>query len=148
MVAKQIRAVFSNQAISMLLILIVMWFVLSLLSPYFFTIGNISEITLQTAVIGIIAAGETLIIISGGIDLSVGSIFACSGVLGGLVLQKSDNLPAALLTTILLWRDLGVSERFIYNPSTGAAIYRDAGDAGDCERIRFDPFKGHPDFWS
>src|SRR6202011_3472216 len=108
MVAKQIRAVFSNQAISMLLILIVMWFVLSLLSPYFFTIGNISEITLQTAVIGIIAAGETLIIISGGIDLSVGSIFACSGVLGGLVLQKNANLPAALLTTILFGGVLGL----------------------------------------
>ena len=148
MVAKQIRAVFSNQAISMLLILIVMWFVLSLLSPYFFTIGNISEITLQTAVIGIIAAGETLIIISGGIDLSVGSIFACSGVLGGLVLQKSCQFAGRASHHHLLRRDLGLSERFFYNPATGATIYRDAGDAGHRERIRFDPFKGHPDFWS
>ncbi|MBV8142948.1 MAG: ribose ABC transporter permease, partial [Verrucomicrobia bacterium] len=78
MIANKIRAVSSNQAVSMLLILMAMWFVLSRLSPYFFTVGNLSEITLQTAVIGIIAAGETLIIISGGIDLSVGSIFACS----------------------------------------------------------------------
>ena len=112
MITRQIRAVFSNQAISMSLILIAMWFVLSLLSPYFFTVGNISEITLQTAVIGIIAAGETLIIISGGIDLSVGSIFACSGVLGGLVLQKTANLPAALLTTILFGGVLGLFNGF------------------------------------
>ena len=112
MITRQIRAVFSNQAISMLLILIAMWFVLSLLSPYFFTVGNISEITLQTAVIGIIAAGETLIIISGGIDLSVGSMFACSGVLGGLVLQKTANLPAALLTTILFGGVLGLFNGF------------------------------------
>ena len=88
MISRQIRAVFSNQAVSMFLILIAMWFVLSRLSPYFLTVGNISEITLQTAVIGIIAAGNTLIIISGGIDLSVGSIFACSGVARGTGFTK------------------------------------------------------------
>jgi ribose transport system permease protein len=112
MLSRQIRAVLSNQAVSMLLILIAMWFVLSLLSPYFFTVGNLSEITLQTAVIGIIAAGETLIIISGGIDLSVGSIFACSGVLGGLVFQKTANLPAALLTTIICGGIFGLANGF------------------------------------
>src|SRR6476659_11175117 len=101
MIARQVRAVFSNQAISMFLILIAMWLVLSLLSPYFFTVGNLSEITLQTAVIGIIAAGETLVILSGGIDLSVGSMFACSGVAGGLVFQASGNLWLTLGATLL-----------------------------------------------
>src|ERR1700757_3287961 len=105
---RDIRRLFSNQAVSMLVILIGMWLVLSRLSPYFLTVGNISEITLQTAVIGIIAAGETMIIISGGIDLSVGSMFACSGVLGGLVLQKTANLPAALLTPIIFGGILGL----------------------------------------
>jgi ribose transport system permease protein len=112
MISRKIRALFSNQAISMLLILILMWFVLSLLSPYFFTVGNLSEITLQTAVIGIIAAGETLIIISGGIDLSVGSIFACSGVLGGLMFQRTANLPATLLTTVICVGVLGLANGF------------------------------------
>jgi ribose transport system permease protein len=112
MISRKIRALFSNQAISMLLILILMWFVLSLLSPYFFTVGNLSEITLQTAVIGIIAAGETLIIISGGIDLSVGSIFACSGVLGGLMFQRTANLPATLLTTVICGGVLGLANGF------------------------------------
>jgi ribose transport system permease protein len=106
------RKVISNQAVSMLLILISMWIVLSLLSPYFFTVGNISEITLQTAVVGIIAAGETLIIISGGIDLSVGSMFACSGVVGGLAYQRTSNLPLTLLTTILTGGVLGVANGF------------------------------------
>jgi ribose transport system permease protein len=106
------RKVISNQAVSMLLILISMWIVLSLLSPYFFTVGNISEITLQTAVVGIIAAGETLVIISGGIDLSVGSIFACSGVVGGLVYQRTSDLPSTLLTTILVGGVLGMANGF------------------------------------
>src|ERR1700751_5740804 len=109
---RDIRQLFSNQAVSMLVILIGMWLVLSRLSRYFFTVGNISEITLQTAVIGIIAAGETLINISGGIDLSVGSMFACSGVLGGLVLQKTANVPAALLTTIIFGGTIGLLNGF------------------------------------
>jgi ribose transport system permease protein len=103
----QLRAVLSNQAVSMLLILIVMWFLLSLLSPYFFTVSNLSEITLQTAVIGIIAAGETLVILSGGIDLSVGSAFACSGVAGGLVFQPTGNLWLTLAATLLTGAVLG-----------------------------------------
>lgn len=91
----------------MLLILIVMWFLLSLLSPYFFTVGNLSEITLQTAVIGIIAAGQTLVILSGGIDLSVGSVFACSGVAGGLVFQVTRNLWLTSVATLLTGAALG-----------------------------------------
>ena len=67
-----------NQAVSMSFILIGLWIILAFLSPYFFTVTNIFEITLQTAVIGIIAVGQTFVIISGGIDLSVGSVFACS----------------------------------------------------------------------
>jgi ribose transport system permease protein len=103
----QLRAVLSNQAVSMLLILIVMWFLLSLLSPYFFTVGNLSEITLQTAVIGIIAAGQTLVILSGGIDLSVGSVFACSGVAGGLIFQVTGNLWLTSVATLLTGAALG-----------------------------------------
>ena len=67
----RLRVVISNQAVSMTLILALMWFVLSLLSPYFFTIGNISDITLQTAVIGIIAAGVLLLVFASGMAPSL-----------------------------------------------------------------------------
>lgn len=110
---RKLRSVFGNQAISMLLILLGMWLILSLLSPYFFTVGNLSEITLQTAVIGIIAAGETLIIFSGGIDLSVGSVFACAGVVGGLVFQGTSNLFLCLLTTVMFGGALGCVNGFV-----------------------------------
>ena len=99
----------------MTLILALMWFVLSLLSPYFFTIGNISDITLQTAVIGIIAAGETLVILSGGIDLSVGSVFACSAVAGGLAFQATGNLALTLFCTVLTGGLLGLLNGFFVN---------------------------------
>ncbi|MCE5256901.1 MAG: ABC transporter permease [Spirochaetaceae bacterium] len=90
-----------NQAFSMFIILIAMWIVLAFMSPYFFTVSNIFEITLQTAVVAIIAAGETFITLTGGLDLSVGSTFACSAVLGGLVFQATQNLFLSLATTLL-----------------------------------------------
>ncbi len=97
-----------NQAFSMFLILVAMWIVLAFLSPYFFTVSNIFEITLQTAVIAIIAAGETLIIFSGGIDLSVGSVFACSAVVGGIVFQWTHSLFFSLAATLCFGALMGL----------------------------------------
>jgi ribose transport system permease protein len=102
------RALLANQGITMLLILILMWVVLAFLSPYFFTVDNIFEITLQTAVIALIAAGSTLVIISGGIDLSVGSVFAASAVVGGIVFTSTGNLMLALSTTLGMGALLGL----------------------------------------
>jgi ABC-type multidrug transport system ATPase subunit len=73
----------------------------------FFTASNFWEITLQTAVIGIIAAGQTLVILSGGIDLSVDSVFACAGIVGGLVFQATGNLWLTLAAPLLTGAALG-----------------------------------------
>jgi ribose transport system permease protein len=100
--------VLKKQVISLMLILAAMWVVLGFLSPYFFTVSNLFEITLQTAVIAILAAGETLIIFSGGIDLSVGSVFACSAVVGGLVFQWTHNLFFTLAATVLFGGIMGM----------------------------------------
>ena len=54
-------------------ILLSMLIILSIISPYFFTVLNLTTILIQTAVVAIIAIGQTLVIITGGIDLSVGS---------------------------------------------------------------------------
>jgi ribose/xylose/arabinose/galactoside ABC-type transport system permease subunit len=94
-----LRALFRIQAVSMLVILALLWVVLAFLSPYFFTVDNLFEITLQTAVIAVIGAGMTFVIISGGIDLSVGSVFACSAVVGGMVFNATHSLLLGLLAT-------------------------------------------------
>lgn len=104
-----IRGLLSNQGLSMLLILGLLWGVLSILSPHFRTVSNLLEITLQAAVIAIIAAGSTLVIISGGIDLSVGSVFALSAVLGGMVFTATGNFYLALLSTLVAGSVLGLS---------------------------------------
>ena len=67
---------------------------LSILSPYFLTVDNLSSVARQTAVINIIAVGMTLVIISGGIDLSVGSVLAFSGVCGTLSMERGVGVGA------------------------------------------------------
>ena len=94
-----LRTVLRHQAISMLGILALLWVVLAFLSPYFFTVDNLFEITLQTAVIAIIGAGMTFVILSGGIDLSVGSVFACSAIVGGLAFNATHSLVLGLVVT-------------------------------------------------
>jgi ribose transport system permease protein len=56
--------------------------IMAVLSPYFLSIGNILNILLATATIGILAIGATFVICSGGIDLSLGSVMGLSGVVG------------------------------------------------------------------
>jgi len=63
------------------LALIILVIVFSVLSPYFFTTANISNILVQSAITLVIASGATLVIASGGIDLSVGSVLCLSGIL-------------------------------------------------------------------
>ena len=79
------------------------------MSPYFFTIDNLFEITLQMAVVAIIAAGETFVILSAGIDLSVGAVFAAAAVAGGLVLTSTGNLFLALIATVVVGALFGLT---------------------------------------
>jgi ribose transport system permease protein len=69
---------------------------LAIASPHFLTAPNLSTVVRQTAVINIMALGMTLIIITGGIDLSVGSILALSGFIGALSMQRGYSIPAAI----------------------------------------------------
>jgi len=66
------------------------------LTPHFLTVPNLLNIAQQTSINAIVAVGMTFVIISGGIDLSVGSIVALSGVALGVALQGGQALPVAL----------------------------------------------------
>ena len=68
--------------------------VAALISPYFFTLGNLANIARQAAAVAVVAVGMTFIIMTGGIDLSVGAIVALSSA----VIAKFDgNLGLMLL---------------------------------------------------
>ena len=69
---------------------------LSILSPHFLTVSNLLNVLEQTSINAVIAVGMTFVIISGGIDLSVGSIVAFSGVLLASTLQAPLPAPLAI----------------------------------------------------
>src|SRR3954470_10426966 len=85
--------------IRMLVLAIVLACVLSLLSPYFLTRSNLFNVLDQSVVIGIVSVGMTFVILTGGIDLSVGSIAGLSGIILGLAAQTMP-LPAAILLAV------------------------------------------------
>lgn len=86
--------------------LIVLFVLLAVASPNFLTSTNLSSVVRQTAVINIMSLGMTMIIISGGIDLSVGAILAMGGLLGTMAMQAGIPIPlgiAAGILTGLFW---------------------------------------------
>ncbi|TDX15394.1 monosaccharide ABC transporter membrane protein (CUT2 family) [Buttiauxella sp. BIGb0552] len=80
-----------------LLIIIVTF---SFLSPVFFTLPNLLNILQQSSINAIIALGMTLVIISGGIDLSVGPAAALSAVLGATLMVAGVPVPLAVMATL------------------------------------------------
>src|SRR5215470_12327069 len=83
--------------------------VFALLSPSFFTLDNFVNVALQIAIYGILAVGMTLVIITGGIDLSVGSVVALSGVAAAAVMEKLSAQPGlSILLAVLLAIALGL----------------------------------------
>ena len=81
-----------------LLILIAMAIIMSLLIENFATVGNIMTIARQVSVYGIIAVGMTFVIMTGGIDISVGSTVA----LGGVVASMADLAGCPLIISIFI----------------------------------------------
>jgi ribose transport system permease protein len=77
--------------------LIVLFVALTIASPNFFTSTNLSSVVRQTAVINIMALGMTMIMITGGIDLSVGAILAVGGVVGTMAMEKGFSIPTGVL---------------------------------------------------
>jgi ribose transport system permease protein len=74
---------------------------LAIASPHFLTSTNLSSVIRQTAVINIMALGMTIIIIAGGIDLSVGCILAMGGLLGTMAMEKGMGIGAGVTVGIL-----------------------------------------------
>lgn len=76
--------------------LLVLALVLWALTPHFLTVSNLLNIAEQATIIAIVAVGMTFVIITGGIDLSVGSVLAFAGVVMASALQRGLPLPLAL----------------------------------------------------
>ena len=93
--------------------LLVLIIIVTILSPSFLSTKNIFNILRQTSVNGIIAAGMTFVILTGGIDLSVGSILAISGAVCASLLASGQNIIIAVLAALIIGAMVGFLNGFI-----------------------------------
>jgi ribose transport system permease protein len=75
---------------------------MTILSPVFLTVTNILNVVRQTSIFGVMAIGMTFVILTGGIDLSVGSILAVAGAIAaGMLKGGAGIVPVVLLALII-----------------------------------------------
>lgn len=84
------------------LILLVICVFATILSPSFLSVTNLFNVFKQITVAGIVGCGMTFVILTGGIDLSVGSILGLSGVLASGVLASTGNTAAAVAVSLII----------------------------------------------
>ena len=88
--------------------------VLSFLSPFFLTRSNIFNVLDQSVVIGIVSVGMTFVILTGGIDLSVGSVAGLTGIVLGLTLAHLP-IPLAIAVAVLAGGGIGLVSGLLIN---------------------------------
>ncbi len=111
--AKEVAGVPAWKKFSALFGLVGLCIIMSLISDVFLTKGNLLNILSQISVMSVIAAGSTFVILTGGIDLSVGSIMGLCGVLSAGVLKSAGNVPAAIAVCLVVGCGLGLINGYL-----------------------------------
>ncbi len=95
------RRIIAGREAGTVLGLIVLCAGLWIATPYFATAANLTNVAEQSAIVGVIAIGMTFVILTGGIDLSVGSLVALVGVVIGSALQRGVPVIVAIALGLL-----------------------------------------------
>ena len=88
--------------------LVVLMIVLPLANPRFLTVSNLTSVLLQAAVYVIMALGMSFVLMTGGIDLSQGSLLALTGVVAAYIVENQGSVLLAILASILVGALVGV----------------------------------------
>ena len=90
-------------------VLIIMGVALGMASAKFLTPGNLSNLVRQTSIYGVVAIGMTVVIISAGIDLSVGAVVGLSGILvSSFMTTGGMSIPLAIVVAVFLSTLIGL----------------------------------------
>ncbi len=104
-----IQSIFAFRESALIAVLFVFGILMSFASPVFLTRLNIEAILMALSVEAIIAIGMVMLLISGGLDLSVGSTLAFTGVVAGLALTAGMAAPLAILVGLLAALSVGLA---------------------------------------
>lgn len=98
--------------LTLLALLLLLWILLSLTTSSFATGNNMANLLRQGSMIAILAVGQTFVIITGGIDLSVGAIVGFSTVVVALMINAGFPIWVAILATLLVGVAIGMFHGF------------------------------------
>src|SRR4051812_33636442 len=83
-------------SVGLIAVIVLMAIVFSILNPNFYSETNLRNVARQTAILGIVACGQTMVILSGGFDLSVGMVIGLISVIGSTVMSDYGLWPGLL----------------------------------------------------
>ena len=106
------RRLASRLEIRMLALALLIAVTLSALSPYFLKASNLFNLLDQSVVVGVVAIGMTFVILTGGIDLSVGSLLGVTAILFGLAVPHV-GIAAAVILGVLAGAGTGAFSGFL-----------------------------------
>jgi rhamnose transport system permease protein len=98
---------FDRRVVSVALMIAALCAVLAVAAPGFFNRENLSDLLLGNLPVLLVAMGATLVVLSGEIDISVGSVFAICGIVAGLLAQAGMPMPATIVLTCAAGAALG-----------------------------------------
>lgn len=93
---------------NLLIVFVIIFAIAALLSPDFLTTRNLANLLQQSSLTGIIAIGMTLVILTSGIDLAVGSVAALSGMIVAILLDGAVPIPIAILISLATGVGIGL----------------------------------------
>ncbi len=96
------------------LILLLLIMVIASQTDIFLTVNNLGNVLAQTAVIATLALGQLLVILTRGIDLSVGSILALSTVTGALIFESITAGPVVILVMLVTGALIGLVNGLVF----------------------------------
>jgi ribose transport system permease protein len=112
MVRHRMRRVLVRNALLLALIVIALAF--GILSPFFWTIGNVRNVALQSAILGIVAVTGGLVILTGYLDLAVGSTLALGAVIAGVLMVRAGMNPVvAVVAAVVAGALVGAVQGFL-----------------------------------
>lgn len=107
----KIRSFLQSQGLLLMLVLLIIFF--STQSEFFFTVSNMFVIITGAAALALMAFTQTPLIISGGFDVSVGSVVAMSTVMTGILLAQGISIGWAMVIVVLMGAVIGALNAFL-----------------------------------
>jgi ribose transport system permease protein len=112
---------------TLLIVLLLIIAVTAIGNPRFLSVNNLLNILFQVSALGIVAAGQTILLIAGGLDLSVGAALSVAGLATALTIASTGSIALAALAGVLAGVAIGAVNGALIVTSTLKVVVRSGG---------------------